>query len=639
MPAQGGGSSRLPKIGWWPSWLPPYVPSGGGKPPEPEPEPKPEPEQQPVGWWPSWLPPDIPGGGETPPSQQPVPEDSQPSYVPGGGRPGSPQQNRDRKKEQAPAQDVGEDPGASVLQDIEWSQDIEATEPFAFTRAEGGIIDMPALNWVNESWTWRHADRIVHDLLGIKRFATMVDGNVKHDTDGTDDDPESFQIRGAALLDLPLGLLAESAEHLDGFPAKAIRGISKYGGVGTVVAIREGGHHVLQGDLWEAFKVGLVHIPSVIVGGAATLGGGPGAGVLASAGTSLTIETVLYLIENINLGYVGTSFDGMVAHKKMEHYLEASFPELLNPPFRSEKDAITAMTYEYTDSYRRGIHDATEILSNYGILNQLATVSALKHMTESVPEEYLENFDWDSFSRKAGLRFKVDQAFVSEVDMGSYVEEQITMTSQSLSLEGKYRESFEAELAFELFVRYAQNQHVDLNNVADDRLLPHLVDAMTRRDVLLPNEVMAVMLLDGDYTYRDQLPSAFLPDQYRNDSGFPNEKRISSLYDMLSKGPELPTSDFQTLVMEDHPIARWSNAYLDSQSETVFTHLQNGIKEGIPKEELVQQVIDRSMDSYEGTGFSILEDSGVFNRTYQDLSVQEILDIVFRHYPDLSRRP
>ena len=146
---------------------------GGGKPPEPEPE------QQPVGWWPSWLPPYIPGGG-TPaePEPEPEPEESQPSYVPGGGTPGSPapapepeestqtytsphefadrpitseqyeryreeirEGKQDRDKQQSAPQNT-EPLGASVLQDIEWSRDIEASEPLGLMFGGKGTTDI-----------------------------------------------------------------------------------------------------------------------------------------------------------------------------------------------------------------------------------------------------------------------------------------------------------------------------------------------------------------------------------------------------------------------------------------------------------------------------------------------------------------
>ena len=130
MPAQGGG--------------------GGGKPA------KSEPEQQPVGWWPSWLPPYIPGGGAPPdPQPEPEPEESTQTYT-------SPHEfadkritsaqyeryreeiregKRDHVKQQSPAQN-SEPPGASVLQDIEWSRDIEASEPLGLMFGGKGTTDI-----------------------------------------------------------------------------------------------------------------------------------------------------------------------------------------------------------------------------------------------------------------------------------------------------------------------------------------------------------------------------------------------------------------------------------------------------------------------------------------------------------------
>ncbi|MCY4021355.1 MAG: hypothetical protein OXG39_18250 [Chloroflexi bacterium] len=124
-----------------------------------------------MGWWPSWLP--LPS-----PEPEPEPEDSQPSYVPGGGRPGNPEREpepeestqtytsphefadkpitsaqyeryreeiregqRDRDKEQSPSQNT-EPPGASVLQDIEWSHDIEASEPLGLMFAGKGTREI-----------------------------------------------------------------------------------------------------------------------------------------------------------------------------------------------------------------------------------------------------------------------------------------------------------------------------------------------------------------------------------------------------------------------------------------------------------------------------------------------------------------
>ena len=50
--------------------------------------------QQPIGWWPSWLPPYDSGDGGTQTPSESEPEESQPSYVPGGGRPGNQSQNQ-----------------------------------------------------------------------------------------------------------------------------------------------------------------------------------------------------------------------------------------------------------------------------------------------------------------------------------------------------------------------------------------------------------------------------------------------------------------------------------------------------------------------------------------------------------------
>ena len=164
MPMQGGGGGGKPAkpkpkqqpIGWWPSWLPPYDSGGGGKPPEPEPEP----EQQPLGWWPSWLPPDNSGRGDTPTSVSestpaPEPEESTQTYTSPhefADRPITSEQyeryreeiregKQDRDKQQSAPQNT-ERPGASVLQDIEWSRDIEASEPLGLMFGGKGTIDI-----------------------------------------------------------------------------------------------------------------------------------------------------------------------------------------------------------------------------------------------------------------------------------------------------------------------------------------------------------------------------------------------------------------------------------------------------------------------------------------------------------------
>ncbi len=237
----------------------------------------------------------------------------------------------------------------------------------------------------------------------------------------------------------------------------------------------------------------------------------------------------------------------------------------------------------------------------------------------------------------------------SEVDIGSYVDEWITVvggwkaaTTDFAGSGEEERKRIEAYMSFELFSRYVQDHDIDLDNVADDNVLPHLVQAMAQRGVVLPNEVIAVTLLEEHYTLSNELPSGLLPGQYQSGALTPKEWPIDHLYEILSADPESPALDFQALVDEDHPIARWSKAYLGHLAGPVFRTLQNGIKEGIPGEELVQQVIDDFTYSYEvnyqGTGFATLEDSGGPNLRYQDLSVQEHLDRFFEFYPDFHKR-
>ena len=159
MPAQGGGGGggkpakpepEQQPVGWWPSWLPPYIP-GGGTPPEPDPEPEPEPD------WTAWSPPYIPGGGGAPPDPQPEPEpeESTQTYTSPhefADKPITSAQyesnrdeirdgKRDHDKQQSPAQN-SEPPGASVLQDIEWSRDIEASEPLGLMFGGKGTTDI-----------------------------------------------------------------------------------------------------------------------------------------------------------------------------------------------------------------------------------------------------------------------------------------------------------------------------------------------------------------------------------------------------------------------------------------------------------------------------------------------------------------
>ncbi|MCY4536600.1 MAG: hypothetical protein OXE52_00055 [Chloroflexi bacterium] len=157
MPAQGGGGGKPAKpepeqqpVGWWPSWLPPYIP-GGGTPPEPDPEPEPEPD------WTAWSPPYIPGGGGGPPDPQPEPEpeESTQTYTSPHEFADKPitsaqyeryrdeirEDARDHDKQQSPAQN-SEPPGASVLQDIEWSRDIEASEPLGLLFGGKGTTDI-----------------------------------------------------------------------------------------------------------------------------------------------------------------------------------------------------------------------------------------------------------------------------------------------------------------------------------------------------------------------------------------------------------------------------------------------------------------------------------------------------------------
>ena len=118
------------------------------------------------------------------PQPESEPEDSQswlPTYIPGGGLSVIPQQNRDRKKEQAPAQDIGQDPGASVLQDIEWE---ETNSTFDLS----GFVELAASLHSNEKddesldesynegfpyWLGYHLDPISRDLLETERDASV----------------------------------------------------------------------------------------------------------------------------------------------------------------------------------------------------------------------------------------------------------------------------------------------------------------------------------------------------------------------------------------------------------------------------------------------------------------------------------
>ena len=150
MPAQGGGGGGKPAKPEteqdWTAWLPQYIP-GGGTPPEPDPEPEPEasqptyvpgggrpgnpeptPVQQPLGWWPDWLPANNSGGGDTQTSvSEPTPT---PTSTSTPATTTSHQQERVQDEEKKDRQHTTSDELAvsSVLQDIEWSQDIEGTD-------------------------------------------------------------------------------------------------------------------------------------------------------------------------------------------------------------------------------------------------------------------------------------------------------------------------------------------------------------------------------------------------------------------------------------------------------------------------------------------------------------------------------